>query len=158
MQALFQAGNSYLFAHEFEKAVEYAEQAKALAIERHSTPMLAASKQLLGVVCLVTGKSTEATTFIEDSLRLSREADVKILETWNLLWLGLSKSWQGDFGSAQEIQEEVLARAKAENVLSVLLWIVWHQGLRLGGQGQYDNALTSLAEALEWSSGSGIKS
>ena len=150
-EALFQAGNSYFIAHEFENAVEYAERAKALALERNSTPMLASSKQLLGLVCLVTGKSTEATAYIEESLRLSRDAHLTYLEAWSLFWLGLHKNWQGEFRSAQELSEQGLALAKAHNVLWLLLWIYFQRGLTLCGQGQYDNTRAVVEEALELS-------
>jgi tetratricopeptide (TPR) repeat protein len=128
-----------------------AERAKALALQRNSSPLLAASKNLLCLVNLTTGKLEEAATFAEDSLRLSREVGIEILETYNLIWLALGKSWQGKFTASVELSEQGLAVAKAHNLAVGLLWILWGRGFNFGGQGEYDKALASLQEMLEWS-------
>ncbi len=143
MESLYQTGNSFLWAHEFERAMEYAERLKTLALERDSSPMLAASKQLISLVYLVTGKLGEATLFAEESLRLSREAHIPLLEAFNLFWLGIAKSWRGEFNSALELSAEAKALAKAHNLQMVLL-VEWTDCLSHGGQGRYDDALASL--------------
>jgi len=112
--------------------------------------MLAASKQLISMVYLVTGKLGEATLFAEESLRLSREAHIPLLEAYNLFWLAIAKSWQGEFNSALELSAKAKALAKAHNLQMVLL-VEWIDCLSQGGEGRYDDALATLMAKLELS-------
>jgi tetratricopeptide (TPR) repeat protein len=156
-EALHQIGFSFLFAHEFEQALESSSQAQTLAAEIGNQNILAASLFVIAMVHVVTGKLDEATHGFEEALRVSREAGEKGHEGFNLTMLGQLHSWKGEYEQAFQIQEQGFTIGHAHDLQLILLWLLWVRGLSHCGQGEYAAALTSLQDALALSDRLGDK-
>jgi len=150
-EALYQLGMSCLWAHDFEQALDYAEQARAIASAIDAKDSLAGSIWVSGKVPMVTGDLEKASSSFETSLQLSREASDKMLEGFSLWDLGLLCSWQGEYEQALQLQEQAITLGQAHNLGLVLIWTIWMKGLTCGGKGAYDEAVVSLLEALKLS-------
>jgi tetratricopeptide (TPR) repeat protein len=68
-----------------------------------------------------------------------------------LTMAGLIKNWEGEFGSADQLQAEGLAIAREHNLLLPLLFSSFLRGLTLTGKGDYATALSTFREGLELS-------
>jgi class 3 adenylate cyclase/tetratricopeptide (TPR) repeat protein len=156
-EALYRIGFGFLYAHEFEKALEYAEQAKMLASEIASKSILAASIFVTGQVYEVTGKLSEAARLWEESLRVSREAGDKGIEGLSLNWLGFLNNWMGEYEQALHLHGQAFTIGHMHNFQYLLLWLFWMRGLARCGKGEYEAALVSLKDALELSERLGNK-
>lgn len=156
-EALYQIGFSFLFAHEFEQALAYAEQAKALALTIGAKNTLAASIFAIGMVHLVTGKLNEAARSWEDSLGISREAQDKSIEGLSLQFLGFLHAARGEYEQALQLQEQGVTIGQAHDLQYLLLWVLWSRSLARCGNGEYETALVSLKEALDLSERVGDK-
>jgi len=156
-EALCQIGFSFYFAHEFEQALAYAEQAKALALTIDAKNILAASIFAIGTVHLVTGKLDEAARSWGDSLRISKEAQDKSIEGLTLQFLGLLHEMRGEYEQALQLQEQGVAIGQAHDLHYLLLWVLWSRSLARCGDGEYETALVSLKEALDLSERVGDK-
>jgi hypothetical protein len=82
-------GFSFLWAHEFEKCLECANQAKALALERKYNDLLALSLFVSGCTFSFTGKVVESIRDFEEALTHSKEAGDYSTEAFVLMGLGL---------------------------------------------------------------------
>jgi tetratricopeptide (TPR) repeat protein len=155
--ALYGIGYAFLLAHEFEKALEYAEQAKMLASEIGAKNILAVSILRMGQVHVVTGKLGEGGRLWEEALRISREAGDKGVEAEVLSFLGFFNSFRGKYERALQFHEQGATLGRALNLYVPLLQIFWTRGLALCGKGEYEQALASLQDALELSERGGTK-
>ena len=79
-EALYQISSGYFRAHAIEQALDYAEQAKALALEIDAKNILAGSLFVMASVYKRAGQLEQATRDEEETLRLSREAGTKLLK------------------------------------------------------------------------------
>jgi predicted ATPase/class 3 adenylate cyclase len=148
-EALARIGGSFFSAHEFEKALDYAEQAKVVATEIGAKNILAVSIHVMGLVHQVTGNLGEATRCYEESLRISREAGDKRFEGLSLTWLGLLKNFVGEYEQALHLHEQACTIGHNHNLQDVLLQFIWTRGVAYSGKGEYEQALACLQEALE---------
>ena len=94
-EALYQISSGYHRAHEIEHALDYAEQAKALALEIDAKNILAGSLFVMASVSKRAGQFDQATRDDEEALRISREAGDKNAEGFTLIELGILHDWQG---------------------------------------------------------------
>lgn len=151
MEALYQTGLSFFWAHEFEESLNYSDRAKSLALERHDRSMLASSNRLRAFVYGCLGRVNESNALIDEALRLSREAGNSFLEADTLTWRALNHNFQGSYEAALQVLEDGALLGKSHHFLVLFLWLSWMKGLFQGGKGDYEQALASLQDALQWS-------
>jgi class 3 adenylate cyclase/tetratricopeptide (TPR) repeat protein len=156
-EAFYQMGVSFLWAHEFEKALECADQARALALAVDDKQSLAGSLWLTGKVHFMTSNLSQGVRCFEEGLRISRGAGDKFLEGYNLFELGLLHNWQGKYEQALHLEEQGMTLGRAHNLAYILCWTVWAGGLAHCGNGEYDTAMALLQEALKLSAQLGDK-
>jgi tetratricopeptide (TPR) repeat protein len=156
-EALYQIGFGFLFAHEFERALEFSLQAQELAAEIGNQNILASSFFVTAFVHAVTGTLDEAIHGLEEALRFSRKAGEKSHEGWNLSMLGQVYNWKGDYKQAWRIQEQGFTIGRTHDLQLIVLLSLWHRGLIHGGKGEYAAALAMLQDALALSDRLGDK-
>jgi tetratricopeptide (TPR) repeat protein len=150
-EVLYQIGVDFLWAHEFERALDYAERAKTLALAIDSKSSLAGSLWLIGKVHFMTSQLGEGAHRFAEGLRISREAGDKFLEGYMLFELGLLDNWQGEYERSRELQDQGIAIGRTHNLAYILCWTVWARGLACCGRGEYEQAMASLQEGLRLS-------
>jgi tetratricopeptide (TPR) repeat protein len=156
-EALHQIGFSFLFAHEFEQALEFSNQAQTLALEIGNQNILAASLFVIAFVHAVTGKLDEATHGLEEALQVSRVAGEKGREGFNLIMLGQLYNWKGEYEQGLQLLEQGFTIGHAHDLQLIVVWIAWEKGLTHGGKGEYAAALATLRDALTLSNRLGDK-
>jgi predicted ATPase/class 3 adenylate cyclase len=156
-EALYRIGFGFFWAHEFEKALEYSDQAKVLALAIGAKNILAGSILAIGQVHQVTGKPGDSFAYNEEALKISKEAGYKDLEALSLNFLGLLHNFKGEYEQALQLQEQGIPLGHAYNLQYPLLWLFWTRGLAYCGEGEYEAALVSLKDALELSERLGHK-
>jgi tetratricopeptide (TPR) repeat protein len=147
-EALYQISSGYHRAHEIEQALDYAEQAKALALEIDAKNILAGSLFVMASVSKRAGQLDQAARDDEETLRISREAGDKALEGLTLIELGILHDWQGEYEPALRLLEQSATIGHAHNLQYLLLRCLFRLGLARCGQGKYEAALRALQEGL----------
>jgi tetratricopeptide (TPR) repeat protein len=150
-EALYRIGNSFFRAHEFEKALEHADQARVQALAIGAKNILAGSISVMGNVHYMTGKLGEAARLLEEALRISREARDAGIEGLILNWLGFLRNWTGEYEWALQLHEQASTIGHTYNLQYLLLILFWTRGITRCGKGEYEQALASLQEGLELS-------
>ncbi len=156
-EALYQIGFGFLWAHEFEKALDFSHQAQALAAEIGNQNILAASLFVIAWIHAVTGKLDGATHGIEEALRVSREAGDKGHEGFSLTLRGQLHNWKGEYEEALRLLEQGFTIGHAHDLQLIILWIAWEKALTQSGKGEYTAALASLQDTLSLSDRLGDK-
>ena len=156
-ETLYQISSGYHRAHEIEHALDYAEQAKALALEIDAKNILAGSLFVMASVYKRAGQFDQATRDDEEALRISREAGDQALEGFILIELGLLHDWQGEYEPALRLLEQSATIGHAHNLQYLLLRCLFRLGLARCGQGKYKAALRALQEGLQLSERLGDK-
>jgi tetratricopeptide (TPR) repeat protein len=156
-QALSFLSVVFFMAHEFEKALDHAEQAKVVASAIGAKNILAASVHEMGLVHEVTGNLGEATHCYQEALRISREAGDKRIEGLSLTWLGLLNNWRGEYQQALPLHAQACSIGQTHNFQDILLHFFWARGISYCGKGEYEQAFASLQEGLELSDRLGEK-
>jgi DNA-binding NtrC family response regulator/tetratricopeptide (TPR) repeat protein len=134
-EALYQISSGYFRAHAIEHALDYAEQAKALALAIDAKNILAGSLFVRASVYKRAGQLDRATRDEEEALRLSREAGDKTLEGLTLVELGSLHDWQGEYEPALRLLEQSATIGRAHNLQYLLLRCLWRLGSARSGQG-----------------------
>jgi predicted ATPase/class 3 adenylate cyclase len=156
-EALYQIGFGFHYAHEFEKALEFSNQAQSLAAEIGNQNILAASLFVIAFVHAMTGKLDEAAHGVEEALRVSREAGETGREGFNLYMLGQLHNWKGEYEQALRLLEQGFTIGHAHDLQLIVIRVLWYRGLTHGGQGEYAAALATLQDALALSDRLGDK-
>ena len=156
-EALYRISFSFVFAHEFDKALDYAEQAKVVASAIGAKNLLASGIFVMGHVYQVTGKLTESARLRAESLRISREVGDKGIEGFSLSQLGMVHNWTGEYEHALQLHEQAYTIAYTHNLPFLLLNFSWMRGLARCGNGEYEQAIASFQEGLELSERVGDK-
>ena len=150
-RALYKMGFGYHWSHEFEKALQYSERAKAMASEIGARSTVAASTFVTGWVHAVLGEIDEAVHQCEDALRTSREAGDDEQEGFCLFVLGQIRNWQGEYPEASRLLDQALRIGQTRELPFLVAGVLWMGGIIRGGAGDYEAALASLQEALDLS-------
>jgi len=156
-EALYNIGYSSFWAHDFEPALDYAQQAYNLALEIDNKSMLAASQFVMGYIYGVTAKLDESFGCFSQGINLSQVAGDKVHEGLNTCLLGQVYNWQGEYEPAIEMHDRGVALGIEENILLIWLIGLWGRGLTRCGQGEYSGALSDLETALKLSNRLGDK-
>jgi DNA-binding NtrC family response regulator/tetratricopeptide (TPR) repeat protein len=156
-EALYQISFGCWRAHEIEHALDYAKQAKALALEIDAKNILAGSLFVRASVYKRAGRLDQEARDYEEALRISREVGDKGLEGLTLVELGSLHDWKGEYEPALRLLEQSATIGRAHNLQYLLLRCLWRLGLARCGQGEYEAALRALREGLELSERLGDK-
>ena len=151
LEALAHLGTSFLWAHEFEKTLQYAELARTRGLNTNNRFMLAASDFLIASVGIVTGKVNESLSRFQELLILVRETRNLNIERMVVEWLGVIHNFRGEYEIATTLLSQRMTLAKTEKLMLNLLLLSWMLGVAQGGKGEFQQALASLSECLEWS-------
>jgi class 3 adenylate cyclase/tetratricopeptide (TPR) repeat protein len=156
-QALSFLAVDFFWRHEYQKALDHAEQAKVVASEIGAKNILAETFSWMGLVHEGTGNLGEATRCYQESLRISREAGYKRVEGASLTRLGRLHNFMGGYEQALQLLEQAINIGQTHNLQDLLFDFFWNRGIAYCGKGEYEQALASLQEGLELSDRLGEK-
>ncbi len=148
--ALVQLGMTSFVAHRFEDALEYAERSRALAMSTQDPGVLAGSHLVVLCIRAVTGDLTSARGEAEALLAITRRADIPGIEAFGHAHEGLMDHWKGDAIRAVEVLDKAILIGRRYQIAEPLLFSIWFKALAQVGGGQYEEALQSLREHLEF--------
>jgi class 3 adenylate cyclase len=146
--ALAGMANASLWAHDFDRALDYSRQAIEVASAANSKPVLAGGHFVTGFAYGVTARLEGAAVELERALTLSREVGDVLHESLSLCFIGLATNWAGNYDEASRLLFEARRIAEENNLLVPLLFGLFMHGVTLTGKGDYDAALTTLQEGL----------
>ncbi len=156
-EALYNIGYGLFWAHEFEQALDYSQQAYSLALEIDYKNMLAASRFVMGYIYGVTAKLDESVGCFSEGINLSQETGDKSQEGFNTFMLGLVYNWKGEYESALQLGDRGVAIGQDYKVLLVWLMNLWERGITRCGKGDYEEAFADLEAARKLSDRLGDK-
>jgi tetratricopeptide (TPR) repeat protein len=146
--ALAGMGFASLWAHSFDRALDYSREAIEVASAADAKPVLAGAHFVTAFVHAVTARLDRAGTELEQALKISREAGDVLHESLSLCFMGLATNWAGDYAQASRFLSEGLRIARHNNLLVPHLFGLFMHGVTLTGKGDYDAALTMFEEGL----------
>ena len=146
--ALAGMGFASLWAHNFDKALDYSRQAIEVASAVDAKPVLAEAHFVTGFVYGTTARLDRAGPELDKALRISHEAGDMLHESLSLCFIGLATNWAGNFVEASRYLSEGLRIARQNNLLVPLLYGLFMHGVTLTGKGDYDAALSTFEEGL----------
>jgi class 3 adenylate cyclase/tetratricopeptide (TPR) repeat protein len=146
--ALAGMGFASLWAHDFDRALDYSRQAIEVAERVDAKPVLAGGHFTTGFVYAVTARLEQAKGEIVQTLTISQAAGDVLHQSFALVFAGLATNWAGEYTEAVRLESEGLRIARAHNLLVPLLYGHFISGVALTGKGDYDEAFTTLEEGL----------
>jgi tetratricopeptide (TPR) repeat protein len=149
--ALAGMGFASLWAHNFDRALEYSSQAIEVAAAVDAKPVLAGGHFVTGFVYGVTARLEKAAPEFDKALTISRQGGDVLHESLSLCFIGLATNWTGNYEEASRFLSEGLRIARQNNLLVPLLYGLFMHGVTLTGKGDYDAALTTFEEGLSLS-------
>jgi len=156
-EALYNIGYGLFWAHDFDPALEYAQQAYKLALEIDYKSMLAASQFVMGYIYGVTAKLDESFGCFSQGINWSQETGDKIQEGLNTFMLGLVYNWKGEYEPAHQLGDRGVAIGRDDNILLVWMMNLWERGITRCGKGEYEGSFSDLETALKLSDRLGDK-
>jgi tetratricopeptide (TPR) repeat protein len=156
-EALYEIGYSSYWAHDFQTALDYAQQTYNLALEIDYKNMLAASTFLMGYINGVTAKLDESFGCATQALQLSREIGDKSREGFNIYLLGFIHNWKGEYESAMQMGEQGVVIGQDYKLPLIWLMNLWERGISRCGKGDYAEALADLEMGIKLSERLGDK-
>ncbi len=156
-EALYNIGYGLFWAHDFEPALDYAQQSYNLALEIDYKSMLAASQFVMGYIYSVTAKLDESFGCFTQGINLSQETGDKTQEGFHTFMLGLVYNWKGEYEPAHQLGDRGVAIGRDDNILLVWMMNLWERGITHCGQGEYEGAFSDLETALKLSDRLGDK-
>jgi class 3 adenylate cyclase/tetratricopeptide (TPR) repeat protein len=146
--ALVGIGWAALWAQEFDQALDYVQQAIAVAQPLEAGAVLAKSYVTAGLVHEVTGVLDQSHEEITHALTLSRAIGDVACQVFALLAMGEQHNWQGQYAAASRVLAEGITLARTHHLAGALLPLLFTQGITLTGQGRYEPALGHLTEGV----------
>jgi tetratricopeptide (TPR) repeat protein len=120
-ETLYQISFGCYRAHEFEHALDYAEQAQALALEIDAKHILAGSLFVRASVYKRLGQLEQETRDYEEALRISREVGDQELAGLTLVEFGSLHDWKGEYEPALRLLEQSATIGRTHNLQYLLL-------------------------------------
>ena len=155
--ALAGMAQASLWLREFDRAVEYAHEAIAIAGPIDARLVLAEAHSAIAATRGVVGRLDEAWQEAEQAIVLSRSAGDPFREAMALGFAGLLRNWEGDFVEATALGAAALKLAEEHHLFMPSLLGFWYQGMALTGKGQYDEARRALEQELALAERAGIE-
>jgi predicted ATPase len=91
----------------------------------------------------------------EESSKICKEVGDKVTEAGNLLWLGMHYNWNGEFSQAKEnIHKAIVLAEEVRGKPAV--FTRWCFGMVLAGNGEYNEAISTLQRCLQLARDSGL--
>lgn len=146
--ALAGMGFASLWAHSFDRALDYSREAIEVASAADAKAVLAGAHFVTGFVYVVTARLDKGEPEIAQALKISHEAGDVLHESLSLCFMGLTTNWAGDYPQASRFLSEGLRIARSNNLLVPLLYGLFMHGVTLTGKGDYDAALATFEEGL----------
>jgi|TARA_B100000315_G_scaffold95979_3_gene88156 predicted ATPase len=150
-------GVNFLWDHQFEQALDYAEQTKNLALAVDAQKSIAGSLWLTGKVHFMTSELEQGARCFTEALEISRESGDRFFEGYTLMELGLLDNWRGAYPQSRQLLEQGLAIGRTHNLVYIQCWLLFCLGIASCGKGDYDEARTSLQEGIKLSGQIGDK-
>jgi tetratricopeptide (TPR) repeat protein len=147
-EALSQIGFGFFFAHEFEKALDYAEQAKELALAIGAINILPGSMHVIGLIHSTAGRLGEAALLWDEAVKLSKETKNKNMEGISFTMLGQFHNWKGEYEQALRLHEQTYTIGYENNLQDILMQTIFPRSIAYCAKGEYEQAIASLQEAL----------
>lgn len=143
-------------AHREEPAVEYNDQAMAIARQLNDKFSLTAClSQRATFRAVPYGKLVDATSDAEEVLRLSREIGDPKLLSQNLTFLGMLLEWRGEFERGIEYMHEGMELAQRVHAGHTIALANLFIGCANLARGQYEKALRCFQQISEYADKSG---
>ncbi|MFQ5946417.1 MAG: adenylate/guanylate cyclase domain-containing protein, partial [Anaerolineae bacterium] len=146
--ALAGMGFASRWAHEFDRALDYAHQAIEVANQVDARPVLAGAHFTIGSIYAVTARLDQGKDELKRALTISQSVGDVASQSLALGFLGHLKNWEADYAEASRLESEALRIARAHNLLVPLLYNFFWYGISLTGKGDYNEALATLQEGL----------
>ena len=146
--ALAGMGRAALWAHDFDRALEYSRHAIEVASEVDAKPVMAGGHLVTGVVYEVTARLESASQELERALTVSREAGDVLNESLSLCFMGLAANWAGNYDEASRIFSDAMRIIRHNNLLMPRVMGFFMHGITLTARGNYDAALQIFEEGL----------
>jgi class 3 adenylate cyclase/tetratricopeptide (TPR) repeat protein/ribosomal protein L40E len=146
--ALASMGWASLWAHDFDRGLEYSRQAIEAADSADAKSPVAASQITTGLVHMLRGHLDVAQKKLDQALTISRQAGDVIHEAFSLSLAGLVKNWEGEYTEASRLLSDSLQISREHNLSVPFLQALWVKGLALVVNGEYDEALSTIKEGL----------
>ncbi len=147
-RALAGMGLASLWAHHFDRALDYSRKAIEVASAVDAKPVQAGGHIVTGVVYQVTARLDKGGPELERALTVSREAGDALHESLSLCFIGLAANWAGNYDEASRCLSEAMRIARQKNLLMPLVMGLFMHGITLTGTGNYDEALRIFEEGL----------
>ncbi|HUI24879.1 MAG TPA: adenylate/guanylate cyclase domain-containing protein [Candidatus Kryptonia bacterium] len=142
-------GVALWYAHEFDAAIEVADEAFRLAEVGNDAGLKGGARAIVGVVQLVRGQLDGCMESMTEAARYMRGgAKHPLLGPWVDSSLALHANWQGNYPTALQCIEPLLDELRGSNQLFTLVQVSSHCGITLGGAGYYGRALSFLDESI----------
>jgi tetratricopeptide (TPR) repeat protein len=148
--ALIDLGYTALWMKDFDRALDYAHQAVKVGEKIDDRPLQAGGHYITGAVRAITGSPDRAKKTVDRVLTISRPANEMRYQSFALSLLGHLTNWQGAYAQAAQYLSEGLHIARANNLLAPLFENLFMYGITLVGKGDYDQALSTLKEGMDF--------
>jgi tetratricopeptide (TPR) repeat protein len=146
--ALAGMGRAALWAHDFDRALEYSRQAIEVASGVDAKPVMAGGHLVTGVVYEVTARLEPGARELQRALTVSREAGDVLNESLSLCFMGLAANWAGNYDEASRIFSEAMRIVEKNNLLMPRVMGLFMHGITLTAKGNYDQALQIFEQGL----------
>jgi class 3 adenylate cyclase/tetratricopeptide (TPR) repeat protein len=141
-------GLALWYAHEFDLALEAADEALTLAATAGETRVEAEARCVVGIVRMVRGDLDGCAAVMQEAQRLVSMNQSPVFGPWIESSLALKASWQGDYAESLRLTEPLMAQLRSANQLWSLTQLGSHYAVTLGGAGEYERAMTLLREMI----------
>jgi len=146
-----------VWAHENDAATTAATEALVAARSTGQLDVAAQAQFVVGFVQMVQGQLEETARCYADAVTLARAAGQPVLGGQIELFDGLTFNWRGEYRTAIQRVEPVLAMFREENQLLHFVQACSTFTITLGGGGEYARALALLTEGIALSESIGDK-
>jgi class 3 adenylate cyclase/tetratricopeptide (TPR) repeat protein len=141
-------GETLVWGHDFDAAVVVARQARETARAAGDPAADAHATFVIGYVHGVRGELDAATSCIAEARRLAAAGPDAARVAQCDVFRALMHNWRGQYRAAVEITAPVVAVLEKANELLLLVEVLSHYTITLGGAGEYPYALDLLATGI----------
>ena len=155
--ALGGVGFSQVIAHDFEAADAASKEALAIADELDDDAVRTGALMISTFLQALRGRLASAMAYGEQTAELARKTGQPVYESFCDEMFILGYSWRALFEEALRNAEAGVARAEQYGLTEPLAFNRWAQGVALGSNGRYAEAIETLEHAIAFSERIGDK-